>query len=788
MKEFALSLAIMLGSVSGFAVSASPALAQDMSNGAANFYKSDRVDVKSVTFQNQYNMKVAGHLFTPKDMQPNAKLAAIVVGHPMGAVKEQSADLYATKMAEQGFVTLSIDLSFWGESEGTPGHLVAPDIYSDDFSAAVDFLSTQSFVDQERIGALGICGSGSFVISAAKIDPRMKAIATVSMYDMGAAFRNGLKQSVTLEQRKDFIQKATAQRLVEFAGGETQYIPGTVNELTESTDPIQREFFDFYRTSRGAYTPKGQQAELTTKPTLSSVGQVHELLPVQRHRDDLTAADALHHGRQGAFAGVQRGCLQAGRRAEGTLHRAERRSRRSLRPGEPDPVRKADRLLPREPELVIAGPTQHPATRHARQPGVPSSKTKDHSRCNGETTAETLATAETASWGSVFALTLCVATLIASEFMPVSLLTPIASDLGVSEGTAGQAIAVSGLFAVLTSLSISSVTRGIDRRTVLLGLTLAMILSGVMVAFAPNTAVFMAGRALVGVVIGGFWSMSAATVMRLVPEAQVPRALGLLNGGNALAVTIAAPLGSFLGQYIGWRGAFFAVVPLAAITLAWLFVSLPSMPAKTERSGTVFRVLRRRTVPLGMAAVSLFFMGQFVLQTYLRPFLETVTGVNTSVLSLILLVIGGAGVLGTYLIGLLLKTRLYSLLIVLPLLMAVIGGALTLLGHSPFATTSLLAMWGLIGTAAPVGWWTWLSKALPDDAEAGGGLMVAVVQLAIALGASSGGWLFDHEGYQATFAFSALVLVIGAAVAGLCAYRVRSDISGRSQSMEECLP
>jgi predicted MFS family arabinose efflux permease len=273
-----------------------------------------------------------------------------------------------------------------------------------------------------------------------------------------------------------------------------------------------------------------------------------------------------------------------------------------------------------------------------------------------ETTAETLATAETASWGSVFALTLCVATLIASEFMPVSLLTPIASDLGVTEGTAGQAIAVSGLFAVLSSLSISSVTRGIDRRTVLLGLTVAMILSGVMVAFAPNTAVFMAGRALVGVVIGGFWSMSAATVMRLVPEAQVPRALGLLNGGNALAVTVAAPLGSYLGQYIGWRGAFFAVVPLAAMTLAWLFVSLPSMAVKAERSGTVFRVLRRRTVPLGMAAVSLLFMGQFVLQTYLRPFLETVTGVNTSVLSLILLVIGGAGILGTFWIGHLLKT------------------------------------------------------------------------------------------------------------------------------------
>ena len=186
--------------------------------------------------------------------------------------------------------------------------------------------------------------------------------------------------------------------------------------------------------------------------------------------------------------------------------------------------------------------------------------------------------------------------------MPVSLLTPIAADLHMTEGRAGQAIAVSGIFAVLTSLGISSATRGIDRRRVLLALTLLMIVSGVMVALAPNAAVFMAGRALVGVVIGGFWSMSAATVMRLVPEQDVPRALGLLNGGNALATTVAAPLGSFLGQYIGWRGAFFAVVPLAALTLGWLFVSLPSMPSERDAgSGSVFRVLRRPQVPTGDA-------------------------------------------------------------------------------------------------------------------------------------------------------------------------------------------
>ncbi|PYS99784.1 MAG: hypothetical protein DMF63_09805 [Acidobacteria bacterium] len=262
MKKLIVLFALMINSLS--------ASAQDLSEGADNFYKSDKVTVQKVTFKNQYQMNVVGNLFVPKDMNRNIKNSAIVVGHPMGAVKEQSSNLYAAKMADRGFVTLSLDLSFWGESEGKPGHLVSPEIYADDFSAAVDYLSTQTFVDKERIGVLGICGSGSFVISAAKIDPRMKAIATVSMYDMGAAARNGLKRSQTLEQRKAFIKTAIDQRFNEFTGGETVYIPGTVNKLEENTDAIQREFFDFYRTSRGAYTPKGESAEITTKPTLSS--------------------------------------------------------------------------------------------------------------------------------------------------------------------------------------------------------------------------------------------------------------------------------------------------------------------------------------------------------------------------------------------------------------------------------------------------------------------------------------------------------------------------------------
>lgn len=237
---------------------------------AANFYKSDKVAMQAVTFPNQYKMEIAGNLFLPRKMNPNTKHAAIIVGHPMGAVKEQSADLYATKMAEQGFVALSVDLAFWGGSAGEPRNAVSPDLYAETFSAAVDYLGTRPFVDRERIGVIGICGSGGFAVSAAKIDPRLKAIATISMYDMGAANRNGLRHGQSLEQRKAVIREAAEQRDAEAAGGETKYTSGTVHELTEKSTPIEREFYEFYRTPRGEFTPRGASPLATTHPTLSS--------------------------------------------------------------------------------------------------------------------------------------------------------------------------------------------------------------------------------------------------------------------------------------------------------------------------------------------------------------------------------------------------------------------------------------------------------------------------------------------------------------------------------------
>ena len=246
------------------------AKAQDMSNGASNFYTSDRVALQKVTFRTQYQTNVAGNLFLPKNLDQASKNPAIIVGHPMGAVKEQSANLYATKMAEQGFVAMSIDLPFWGESDGQSRNLVSPEVYAEAFSAGVDFLGSHAFVDRANIGAIGVCGSGSFVISAAKIDPRIKAVATVSMYDMGSAFRDALNHSQSVEQRKQFIATAAEQRWAEADGAPIQYIGGTTLELTADTDPVQREFYDFYRTPRGEFTPAGVARETTTKPTLSS--------------------------------------------------------------------------------------------------------------------------------------------------------------------------------------------------------------------------------------------------------------------------------------------------------------------------------------------------------------------------------------------------------------------------------------------------------------------------------------------------------------------------------------
>ena len=188
-------------------------------------------------------------------------------------MKEQSSGLYAQQMAERGFVTLAFDASYGGESGGTPRNIASPEAFTEDFSAAVDYLGTNELVDRNRIGVIGVCGSGSFSLSAAAVDPRIRALATVSIYDMGRAMRQGLNDTVTEEQRKLTLEQAAQQRWSEREGGNRRMIPGTPDELTEQSSAVDREFYDCYR------TPRGQHPRSTTEFTFTSSAAMNGYYP-----------------------------------------------------------------------------------------------------------------------------------------------------------------------------------------------------------------------------------------------------------------------------------------------------------------------------------------------------------------------------------------------------------------------------------------------------------------------------------------------------------------------------
>ncbi|MFQ1963977.1 MFS transporter [Aeromonas veronii] len=362
-------------------------------------------------------------------------------------------------------------------------------------------------------------------------------------------------------------------------------------------------------------------------------------------------------------------------------------------------------------------------------------------------------------------MSLCVALLIAAEFMPVSLLTPIATDLGASNGMAGLAIAISGLFAVPTSLLIAPLSHRLDQRHVLMGLAVVMLISLIVIALSPNFTVLMVARALLGIVIGGFWALATATIMRLVSSQSVPKALGILYSGNAVATAFAAPIGSYLGGLIGWRGVFWLLVPLVVINLLWMVLCLPSMHSQA-RPHSAFRLMRRPNVAIAIMGVTLTFAGAFSAFTYFRPFLETRTQVDLPQLSALLLALGLAGFVGTTAVSMLLRRHLYRMLRWLPLVLGVITLALLAVEHHFWSVALMLILWGAINSAIPVAWSAWITQGISDSPESGGGLMVAAIQLAITLGAAVVGWLLDSLSIRATFMGSALLLTAASMVVG----------------------
>jgi predicted MFS family arabinose efflux permease len=378
-----------------------------------------------------------------------------------------------------------------------------------------------------------------------------------------------------------------------------------------------------------------------------------------------------------------------------------------------------------------------------------------------------------AAWGAVISMTLGVFGLVTAEFLPASLLTPMANDLNISEGMAGQAVSTTAALALVTSLLITAATRKIDRRYVLIGFSVLLLASNALVALAPSLSALLFGRILLGIAIGGFWTMSAATIMRLVPEETVPRALSILFSGVSAATVFAAPLGSYLGETLGWREVFWLASILGLLALVSQFLTLPKMPPRGHANlRTLIEVMTRPRMKFGLMSIVVVITGHFALFTYVRPFLENVTGVAAAGVSGILLGFGVANFIGTYLGGALISRSLRLTLAVMPLLIGLAGLGMVSVQGATLATTALVAVWGLAFGAVPVAWSTWITRTVPDEAESGGGLLVAAFQLAITLGAVIGGVMFDANGAIGVFGIGGLIPVIGAL---MIAFGVRSN-------------
>ncbi|KAA1049935.1 MFS transporter [Pseudocitrobacter sp. 73] len=364
------------------------------------------------------------------------------------------------------------------------------------------------------------------------------------------------------------------------------------------------------------------------------------------------------------------------------------------------------------------------------------------------------------AWRAVYALALGVFGLIVAEFLPASLLTPMAASLNVSEGMAGQAVTATALIALVTGLLITPATKNIDRRWVLMFFSVLQIISSLMVAFAPSLNVLLLGRLLLGIAIGGFWSMSTATAMRLVPAAMVPKALAIIFSAVSIATVVAAPLGSYLGGLIGWRNVFILCAAPSVVALFWQLWVLPSMrPQSVGSFATLFKVLARPGMLGGMFATILIFSGHFAFFTYLRPFLETVAQTSVEGVSLILLGFGVANFIGTSVAGYLLSRNLHLTLALVPFVMSFLALLMVIFGHMVLLDALLVAMWGFAFGLVPVGWSTWLATTIPDEAESAGGLLVASIQLAISAGAAGGGLVFDLNGASGVFLGSGVLLL-----------------------------
>lgn len=367
------------------------------------------------------------------------------------------------------------------------------------------------------------------------------------------------------------------------------------------------------------------------------------------------------------------------------------------------------------------------------------------------------------AWAAVVSLMLGAFSQVTAEFLPASLLTPIAADLGVSVGAAGQVVTATSLVGIIAGLATAIVTRAMDRRVVLWSLTVLLIISNLLSATAGNLTILLFARALLGISLSGFWAMATATAMRLVPADALPRAIALIFSGVSIATVSAAPIGAYLGDLWGWRNVFLLAAVVGAVVLVFQMLTLPRLPPLTSPDvRTLFVLMRRPGVRLVMIAIAVCISGHFAGFTYVRHFLEQVPKLPVTAISLVLLAYGVGGFFGNFAGGALVARSAKVAIVTGSAAIAVLALVLLVFGSSGLVSAIAVGLWGFAFGVLPVGFQTWMVRVASDEAESAGGLLVSAFQVAITVGAVVGGILVDGFGPFGSVGYLAAATTTGA--------------------------
>lgn len=370
-----------------------------------------------------------------------------------------------------------------------------------------------------------------------------------------------------------------------------------------------------------------------------------------------------------------------------------------------------------------------------------------------------------ATWLSVLSLTLGSFVLAGSELLPMGLLTPMARDIGVTEGAAGQTVTLTAILAGLAAPTVALMIGRLDRKPVILALCVLLVASNLAVALASNYLVLLAARTLLGIAVGGFFALIGATVVRLVSLNGMGKGLAVAFFGLSAATTAAPPLGALLGEILGWRTVFLAAAGLGLIVFIVQALCLPSVPATGATSlSTLFDLVKRAKVRVGLAVIVLVFAGNVAGSTFIRPFLETAISLDATGVAAVLLAYGLAALIGNSIGGIAADRALRAGFTVTCLLLGVATLGLVTLATDLWAAVGFAALWGIGVGAVPVMIQTWMGRAAPDQLEGVGALFLAVVQFSIAGGAIAGGAAVDLLGVSVPLFMTALCGVLAAAL------------------------